>query len=52
MSNSITAINDDIDRYVALCKRYNEKVQYTHGSPDCYGEHAKQLRERRRAEKD
>lgn len=50
MSNSITAIQDDIDRYVALCKRYGEQPVYGVGGPDAYGPHAKSLRERRSKE--
>lgn len=50
MSNSITKIQDDIDRYLALCKRYGEEPRYKHGSEDCYGAHAEELMARRHAE--
>jgi hypothetical protein len=40
MGCSFSAISDDIDEYVFLCKQYGEKVQYSSSSPDCYGKHA------------
>lgn len=29
MSNILSAIQDDIDEYLALCERFNEDAQYT-----------------------
>jgi hypothetical protein len=50
MGSIMSAISDDIDEYVRLCEKYNEKVQYSSGSADCYGEHARKLKERNRSE--
>lgn len=48
MGNIISAIHDDIDEYIWLCKKYGEKVQYKPGQgEDCYGEHARALKKRR-----
>lgn len=46
MSNSISAIYDDIELYEALCKKYREKVQYDFAGPNCYGDHARKLKDR------
>lgn len=51
MSDSISALYEDMDEYIALCKHYNEKVHMHYiknreSVPDTYGEHAKKLRER------
>lgn len=55
MSDIISAIHDDIEEYVRLCKLHNEEVQYVrdaygHMVEDCYGEHAEKLLERRSKE--
>lgn len=47
MGSIISAIYDDIHEYEALCDRYGEKIQYSHGSADCYGAHASGLKKRR-----
>jgi hypothetical protein len=44
MGSIIGAIYDDINEYILLCKQYNEKIQYSHGSEDCYGKHANKLK--------
>ena len=51
MSNSISRIYDDMDRYEALCKKYGETPQYSkdfYGNSllDCYGVHAGTLESR------
>jgi hypothetical protein len=46
MGSIMSAISDDIQEYRDLCDRYGERIQHSHGSPDCYGEHAKQLKAR------
>lgn len=46
MGNIFKAISDDIEEYEWLCRKYKEKVQNSHGSPDCYGEHASALKKR------
>lgn len=48
----MSAIRDDIETYEHLCKKYGETVQYSHGSPDCYGKHADELKERSRKERE
>ena len=50
MGSIMSAISDDIDDYVHLCRKYGEPVQYSHGSADCYGDHCRELRNRRDAE--
>lgn len=46
MSDSFSKIADDIDDYEFLCKRYGEPVLHSGGSPDCYGQHARDLMKR------
>lgn len=51
MSDILSAIQDDINEYENLCRRYNEQVQtkltaFGDRSPDCYGEHAQELKQR------
>lgn len=51
MSDSMAAIQRDIDEYERLCERYHEEVRYrpnVYGGycVDCYGEHAKILKDR------
>jgi hypothetical protein len=44
MSNSMAAIEKDMDEYRRLCAKYGEKLQYCDdGFPDCYGIHATKL---------
>lgn len=48
MSNIIKKVSEDIDKYLYLCKKFNEKPQYTKVcrgclEPDCYGTHAEKL---------
>lgn len=55
MGDILSAINDDMDRYAALCKRFGEEPQYEpdfYGNRllDCYGEHSKKLELRLRKE--
>lgn len=50
MGSILSAISDDIDEYLSLCRQYNENVISNNGSPDCYGEHAKSLKKRYRDE--
>lgn len=50
MGSIMSAISDDIDTYEGLCQQYGEKVQYTHGGPDCYGSHAADLKKRQAGE--
>ena len=56
MSDLISAIYDDRERYTSLCEKFGEKVRWNKNSdPDCYGLHAKKLEkraenERKRAE--
>jgi hypothetical protein len=47
MSDILSAIQDDIDEYKGLCELYRETVEYSDGSPDCYGDHCKELLTRR-----
>lgn len=44
MGSIMSAIADDIDHYEWLCTRFGEKTQYSHGSADCYGSHAEELK--------
>lgn len=44
MSDILSAIAEDIKKYEELCERYGEEVRMKDGSPDCYGEHANELR--------
>jgi predicted HicB family RNase H-like nuclease len=44
MGSIMSAISDDIDTYEHLCGRYGEKVQYSHGSANPYGEHCEELK--------
>lgn len=46
MGDILKAISEDTDEYMELCRRYGEKPRYSLGSPDCYGEHAKELKRR------
>ncbi len=50
MGCSIKAVHEDEEEYEWLCKNYGEKCQYRHGSPDCYGTHARDLQRRARLE--
>lgn len=50
MGSIMSAIRDDIEEYEALCERYGERPQYSYGSADCYGEHAKELKKRAEAD--
>lgn len=55
MSDIISAIHDDMDEYEYLCEKYNEQPQYKQDNwgnnlLDCYGEHAKDLLNRKRKE--
>lgn len=55
MSDSLSAIDDDMDFYIHLCNKYKEKPKYMFTSqgvrlPDCYGKHAKKLEKRLRKE--
>lgn len=50
MGSIMSAIRDDINEYLRLCKLYNEEARYTFSGPDCYGKHAKELEERRKKE--
>ena len=44
MGDMLSAIHDDMDEYVELCKRFGEKVIYCdYNKPDCYGLHARRL---------
>lgn len=57
MSDIISAINDDMEEYESLCKRYGEKPRYSpdsRGYPllDCYGKHAEALKEKRDQERE
>lgn len=49
MGSINSAISDDMDDYKDLCKKFNEKPQYTpdhYGNMllDCYGSHAEKLK--------
>lgn len=53
MGDILKAIHDDMEEYEDLCQKYGEEVQSTPTSqgvylPDCYGNHARQLKERAR----
>ena len=55
MGSILSAIDDDMEEYRALCKHFGESVQsskdaYGNWLPDCYGEHAKSLKKRRQEE--
>ncbi len=55
MGSIMSAIRDDIEEYEALCEKYGEKVSYKPTAqgvqlPDCYGDHAAQLKFRSRVE--
>ena len=50
MGDLMKAISEDIDAYVALCEKYGERVREKDSSPDCYGKHAKKLRDRNEKE--
>lgn len=50
MSSLAQEIHYDEQEYIRLCRKYNEPVQYNHG-PDCYGEHAKKLKQKYNQEK-
>lgn len=46
MGDMITSINEEIETYKALCEKYGESVQMdVDGFPDCFGEHARKLKE-------
>ena len=52
MTDIFSRISDDIDEYLDLCKEFHEQPKYrptAQGTqlPDCYGEHADQLKSRR-----
>ena len=51
MSDLMSAIRQDMQKYEDLCKLFGEEVQYTkdrYGVTriDCYGKHAKSLKEK------
>lgn len=48
MSDIISAIYDDINEYLHLCKKYDEKPVYGTYEADCYGKHAEELKKRAR----
>lgn len=55
MTDIMGKIQDDINEYEALCRKYGEEVVYTQTRwgdkcADCYGKHAQALLERRRKE--
>jgi hypothetical protein len=57
MSSLIDTISRDIAEYERLCYKYNEVVEYsaaaTYGHrpvPNCYGKHAKKLKQREKDE--
>ncbi len=55
MGSIISAIYDDINEYESLCRKYGEEVRtsfdrYGIATPDCYSEHADELRKRRNEE--
>lgn len=55
MGNLLSAINDDINEYEQLCRKYGEEVQteydvYGIRTPACYGTHASELKQRFREE--
>lgn len=55
MGDILGAIQDDINEYEALCRKYGEKVltntnRWGVTSPDCYGKHADALQARKRKE--
>lgn len=50
MSNIISAINDDIDEYIYLCEKYNEKPETDKSGINPYCFHARQLKQRRNKE--
>ncbi len=54
MSNSLKAIDDDVEDYLYLCKKYKEKPETTltpggQEWADPYGNHAAKLRAKERA---
>lgn len=54
MSDLLSAIRDDINEYKRLCDLYGEQVQYSRDNygieiADCYGEHAKSLKKRKKS---
>ena len=51
MSNVISKIYDDMDRYEALCEKYGETPEYDDFGPDPYGAHAKSINKRYYSEK-
>ena len=55
MGNIFGAINDDLDEYCQLCKKYNETPHYKPDARgnlivDCYSEHARRLKDRQHQE--
>lgn len=53
MTSICGAIQDDIDEYIFLCKKYKEEVIYVEDAygksfPDCYSIHASKLIDRHR----
>jgi hypothetical protein len=55
MGNILSVIQDDINEYEYLCRKYKEEVQtkfdaYGNRTPDCYGDHALALNKRFREE--
>lgn len=52
MSNLYSRIADDEERYLSLCKKFNEEPIYIYNSTlggkivDCYGAHADELEKR------
>lgn len=50
MSNILSAIYDDIEEYVFLCRKYGEKPVCDLPGPNPYCQHARELKERNRKE--
>lgn len=46
MGSILSAIDDDVEEYLALCARFGQVPQHADGSPDCCGAHAKELKKR------
>ncbi len=48
MGDSFSKISGHIKEYEELCELYGEKVRYNRFfSPDCYGDHCRELKARR-----
>lgn len=55
MGDILSKIQDDINEYESLCRKYEEEVVYSQTRwgdkcQDCYGKHAMKLQERKRKE--